>query len=51
MNTTKISYAAPQLTVHGTVAELTRKGGVAFQDVPQGTPAAPIGPTVDGSHP
>ena len=48
MKIEKKSYATPQLTMHGTVAELTQHGGVAFQDVPYGTPAAD---NADGSHP
>jgi hypothetical protein len=39
MNIVKKSYSTPQLAVHGTVAELTLKGGIAFIDTPIGTPA------------
>ena len=48
MKTEKKSYATPQLTVHGSVVEITQHGGGGFIDTPYGTPAAS---TTDGSHP
>ena len=49
MNMEKKTYKAPQLTVHGTVGELTLKGGGGFYDAPVGVGVA-VGPTNTGSH-
>ena len=41
----KKSYQAPQLVVHGTVAQLTQattKGGISDKTYPVNTPIAPI---------
>jgi len=43
MKNEKESYETPQLTVHGTVGELTLRGGGDFVDVPIGTPIGPSG--------
>ena len=32
-------YASPELVCHGNVDEITQTGGIAFIDVPIGTPA------------
>jgi hypothetical protein len=43
MKIKKKNYEAPRLTVHGTVGELTLRGGGNFVDVPMGTPIGPSG--------
>jgi hypothetical protein len=48
MKTEKKSYATPELTRHGTVAELTQHGGGGYYDTPSGTPAASV---ATGSQP
>ena len=49
MNIEKKNYNPPQLTVHGTVGELTLKGGGGFVDAPVGVGVA-VGPSNTGSH-
>lgn len=48
MENSKKNYETPQVTMHGTVEDLTLTGGVAYVDVPQGTPN---NGNVTGSHP
>lgn len=49
MKIEKKTYEIPQLTVHGTVEDLTLQGGGALADIPIGA-GDPIGPGDTGSH-
>jgi hypothetical protein len=42
MQIEKKIYETPKVTTHGTVTELTLKGGGLYSDVPEGTPIAGI---------
>jgi hypothetical protein len=50
MNIEKRNYETPELTVHGTVEDLTLQGGGHFADMPIGV-GDPVGPGNTGSHP
>jgi hypothetical protein len=42
MQNEKKTYETPTVTTHGTVTELTLKGGGLYSDVPEGTPVTGI---------
>ena len=39
----KIEYTKPEIADYGDLQELTAQGGIAFVDVPQGTPGGTPG--------